>query len=178
MIIFFVVIMFHEFGHILIAKLFKIKVKKIRLTMIGGIIELDDYQFKKTYQKILINSAGIMINLLLIMIFKVIKLSNDVNNIIVQYNYLMIVVNLLPINPLDGYKIIYDMFNIFFDEEYSLDCMYYLSMISIVICSILLFIFKLYGYYIIICFLSYKTFKDYRLSKYMILKHYQTINNL
>lgn len=176
LLIFILIIVLHELGHILVARCFNIKCQSLRLTMLGGMIDLDDYSEKNTFIKIIINSSGIMVNILLILIFKVIKLDFMDNTIVVNYNFLMILINLLPISPLDGYKIFYNILTLFFDDEYAGECMFYLSLIFLSILSILLFITRLYGYYLILSFLCYhtiinkKSYESYKLKQYAFLK--------
>lgn len=176
LIIFIFIIIFHELGHILTALCFNIKCHKLHLTMIGGLIELDDYKEKNIFIKLLINTSGIIVNFILILIFKVIKIDFIDNNIIVNYNYLMIFVNLLPIPPLDGHKIISNFFTLIFDDEYTEDCLFYISLIVLSILSIILFILKLYGYYLVLSFLYFKTITNkkrnfhYKLKQYAFLK--------
>ncbi len=157
--LFITIIGLHELAHIFVAYIFKIHCQSFSLTIIGGCIELEYYNDKPLIIKILINSAGIMMNFFLIIIFLSIKLPEVDKNIIVGYNYLMIIVNLLPIPPLDGFKIIKDIFNHFFDIEYTNDCLFLISLIFLSILGIGIFIFKLYGYFIILGFLFFKTLR-------------------
>ncbi len=178
LIVFFCIIIFHELGHILTALFFNIKCHKLYLTMFGGLIELDDYNEKNVLIKLLINTSGIIVNLILIMIFKIIKTNFIDNNIFINYNYLMIFVNLLPITPLDGYKILFNLLTIIFDDEYAEDCLFYFSLIILSILSIILFILKLYGYYLILFFLYYKTIANKRSNKHYKLKQYSFLKRI
>ncbi len=174
LILFLLITIFHELGHILSAKFLNIKCKYITLTLIGGFIELEDYSFLNPIFQILINISGILINLLIFLIFKVININFLDNNIIVEYNLLMIFFNLLPIPPLDGYKILKVLIEIIYDEEYTSDCLFYLSLLFIVIISIILFITKLYGYYLIVIFLTFNIIKEHGNKNYY-LRHYSQI---
>ncbi len=178
--IFLVITFLHELGHFISSKFYRISSTKITLTMLGGFIDLDNYQHLKTMHQLIINLSGIIVNLIIILLFKVIKtnfLDNNIIVIIINYNILMVIFNLLPIAPLDGYKILNTLFQMVFDEEYTKDCLYYLSLIFLVIISICLFIFKLYGYYLIVVFLFFRTIKEKR-SSFKILKQYSLFSKI
>lgn len=101
--IFFGCIILHELGHLFFIKLFKQKVNKLNLTIFGG--QLDCYIGSISATKtILINSGGIMMNLIIIILSRYVD--DDYRLIIVNYNYLLIIFNILPIYPLDGYRIL------------------------------------------------------------------------
>ena len=85
--------------------------------------------------------------------------------LLVEYNKLMIFINLIPIFPLDGYKIIYSILSNIFDDEYTVDCLFYLSLILIVILLFIIFTLKLYGYLLIMSFLLYKTIEYKRYTR-------------
>lgn len=178
--IFMVITFLHEMGHFISSKFYKINSTKITLTMLGGFIDLNNYQHLKTIPQLIINLSGIIVNLIIILLFIVIKnnfLDNNIIVIIINYNILMVIFNLLPIAPLDGYKILNTLFQMVFDEEYTKDCLYYLSLIFLVIISICLFIFKLYGYYLIVAFLFFRTIKEKR-SSFKMLKQYSLFSKI
>lgn len=165
LLIFLIITFLHELGHFISSKIYGINSNKITLTMIGGFIDVDSYQHLTTIPQLVINLSGIIVNLIIILIFKVIENNFPDHNIVViiiNYNMLMIIFNLFPISPLDGYKILNTLLQTIFDEEYTKDCLYYLSLIFLVVISIILFIFKLYGFYLIISFLFFRTIKEKR----------------
>ena len=65
----------------------------------------------------------------------------------------MIIFNLLPIYPLDGYRIYYALLSKYFDELYSFDLLFYLSVLIGIILIIFLYIFNQYYYIVLIMFL-------------------------
>ena len=180
LVIFLSITFLHELGHLIAARFYGISSKRITLTMIGGFIDLDSYQHLKTIPQLIINLSGVIVNLVIILIFKVIKLNfldNNIIVIIINYNMLMVILNLLPISPLDGYKILNTFLQIIFDEEYTKDCLYYLSLIFLVVITIILFILKLYGYYLIVIFLLFRTIKEKR-NDLKILKQYSLFSKI
>lgn len=177
LLIFLAITFLHETGHLFTAKLFNIKCYRITLTLIGGFIELSDYSSLSIIPKTLINLSGIIVNLIIILIVNVININFLDNNIISWYNILMIIFNLLPIAPLDGYRILKGLLEEIFEEEYLIDCLFYLSLIVLSIVSIFLYITKLYGYYLIISFLLIKTLNEKK-KKNILLKKYSLFSKL
>lgn len=164
---FILVIISHELAHLIAAKIFKVRYYAIHLTIIGCMIDLSDYSDIAVWKQFIINIVGILMNTILLILF---NFTN--NNLLVEYNKLMIIFNLLPISPLDGYKLIYNLLSLIFDDEYIIDCLYYLSLIILTILSITIYIIKLYGYFLIIIFLFLNTIKTKKEIKKYKLKHY------
>lgn len=101
--IFFGCIILHELGHLFFIKLFKQKAGKLNITIFGG--QLECYIGNISNIKILlINLGGIMMNLFIIYFARF--FSGYYYQVVLNYNYLLIIFNLLPIYPLDGYRII------------------------------------------------------------------------
>lgn len=71
----------------------------------------------------------------------------------------MIIFNLLPIFPLDGFQILREILTIIYDESYSLDLLKYLNIFMLLVLSITCYIYKSLGLLILTIFLSIK-FKD------------------
>lgn len=93
-------ILFHEFSHILLAAVFGFDVKNLKLSLSGVCAEfVKKIEDKFDLRRILIFLAGPMSNYLLAFLFKS-------NMLIYSTNLFLGTLNLLPIYPLDGYKIL------------------------------------------------------------------------
>lgn len=105
LLIFFLCLVFHEIGHILLTFIYKVKIKKIYLYAYGFSLALDDKQFNSInlYKRILIFSGGVIVNLLLYILFN--------KSLFGIYNLVLFTFNLLPIYPLDGYNILKQFFD-------------------------------------------------------------------
>lgn len=110
--IFMIIIIFHEIGHILMALLFKQKVSQITITALGGVVDIN-FARLFVFKEFLINIAGIFINFILLILFKYLIIF-PYSELIINYNILLIVFNLLPIYPLDGYRLINNITRMFF----------------------------------------------------------------
>ena len=135
--IFLTIVLLHEGGHIFALLLFKGELQKITLTVVGGIIDVNDYKLNNL-QNLIVSLSGITINVLIILIIKNIYIDSAIKEVILSYNKLMITFNLLPIYPLDGFRIIEVFLNMVFDYEYAQD-------LSTIVSSFFLILICMYG---------------------------------
>jgi len=96
------VFLIHELGHIFFISLFRLKILKIEIYPFGGIIKIYNKLNYSVIKNILISSGGIIFQLIL----EIINIYLIKNNKIHFYNHLLLLINLLPISPLDGNKIV------------------------------------------------------------------------
>ncbi|MDD4000826.1 MAG: site-2 protease family protein [Bacilli bacterium] len=107
--LFFLIILLHECGHFLMAKIFKQKVSYCTFTILGGVLKMEISDISRIKQ-VLIFSAGIIVNLIIIQASFFI--GNDyLHKLIFNYNLLLIIFNFLPIHPLDGFQILQVIFS-------------------------------------------------------------------
>lgn len=94
------VLLIHEIGHLLFIILFKNSISNIIIYPFGGVI---NYELKNDfiYKELLITLGGVLFNLFFYSLFKLLN-SELLSNI----NFLFIIVNLIPIHPLDGSRIL------------------------------------------------------------------------
>lgn len=83
----------HEMGHLISLLLFKVQPQKIKVSFYGISLKYDNKLSK--YQEILVFMSGPLMNLILFFIFK------DIINLA------LFLINLYPVMPLDGGRIIY-----------------------------------------------------------------------
>ena len=164
-----VCIFFHELVHISMLIKYKVKIKYLELSIIGGIIEIEKKELV-LYQKLLIDGIGIIINLIIIILISILNLEKM--NYLIVYNLFMIVFNLIPIIPLDGYRLLNDVLTSIYDEEYSCYLIKKIDIICLMMLLIVMFILKLYGLLLIWCFLLYKYFR-YKVDDVQINKIYK-----
>lgn len=147
----------HELAHVIIAKIFKTKTKEIVLLPTGFYAKIDDYSHINFFKQLFIVIAGpLAYFIILYIIFNLKKF-----NIISIYGYeeckrinnLILFINILPIYPLDGGKII-DLFLSKFCSEYQVRLLRIIFSISGLI--LLLFIISTLGdlFFLIFVFLN------------------------
>ena len=101
----------HECGHLLAGILLKLKPKKLEINPFGLAIVFEEFGSKDKgfeWKKIIIATAGPLINLvvMLIIMFVNLPIENIQKEVLIYANILIIAFNLLPIYPLDGGRIV------------------------------------------------------------------------
>jgi len=110
LIVFSSLIIVHELGHYLIAKIQKFNVTKIVIYPYGGLTKIEDLINKNINQELLIAVSGIIFQLIFYLIIVLLHKNGTIReytyNLYQEYNKQLIIFNLLPIHPLDGSKIL------------------------------------------------------------------------
>lgn len=149
-------ILIHEFSHYVFLKLFKVNVKNLELSIIGGILEINDKNIS-LIKRLLINSAGVISNLIIILLIKITNIHSL--NYLVYYNLFIIIFNLIPIIPLDGFRILNDLLSSIYDDNYTFIIIKKIDSFCLIMMLIILLILKIYGLLLIWCYLLVKYFK-------------------
>ncbi len=186
--IIFSICLIHELGHIIFIKLFKYEINSVEILPFGGYTEINKKINTSINKDLLIAFGGIIMQIILILLLNIIKnyLHNFTYQLIINYNYILIFFNLLPIIPLDGSQIMH----LLLEKKFSYHLSYKLNLgISLVL--LILFIYLNYKFhidnYLIISFLfyqiiiTYKNFKYYEnrflLERYLYDFNYKKIDN-
>jgi len=124
-VILFVLVIMHEYGHALMARRFHIKTRDIIITPIGGIARLEGMP-KRPVQELLVAFAGPFVNLFLALIFFGVLYAMETEDfflrekesievltdpvgfifLIAMMNTILFVFNLFPAYPMDGGRIL------------------------------------------------------------------------
>lgn len=109
----------HELGHFITAKILDFKVSKIIVYPFGGITKISDLINKDINQEILVAASGVIYQFLFYLIIVYLNSKGVIRDytmdIFKLYNSEIIFFNLLPIYPLDGAKI----FNLLFSKIFN-----------------------------------------------------------
>lgn len=106
-IIFTCFILIHELGHILVAIMFNWKIEKIVILPFGAITIFNEKINRPLKQELLIALAGITFQT----IFYIFLCTLNIKEEIFVIHYAILIFNLLPIYPLDGFKILNILIN-------------------------------------------------------------------
>lgn len=167
--IYFIIIV-HELGHVFIIKLLKYEIIRIDIYPSGGVTKINKRLNSNIYHEILISIFGIIFQLILWLFMFIFYennyLSINTYNLFLTYNKTIILFNLLPIIPLDGYIFLRSILELLFPYKKS----FYLStIISVIFIAIFITYNEIYSLnnYLIISFLIYKLIahlKDFKFS--------------
>src|SRR5699024_2227308 len=111
------IVLFHEMGHFTMATYYNWRIRKVMLWVFGGVMDTDEHGNKPLYEEILVIIAGplqhIVIYALILCLSLSSLLSPSLIELLVFYNTVLFVFNLLPIWPLDGGKLLFAILSIF-----------------------------------------------------------------
>ena len=132
----------HETGHILAMLIYGRVPEKIELKAFGFHIESSAVKFNYK-EDIVVSFAGVFVNFALFFILK-----NFTPHIVPAYvNLCIAAINLLPVYPMDGYRIIYFMLCRKHDEAYAVKTSNFVSVLILIPISIFaVYIFAESGY--------------------------------
>ena len=104
------IIIIHELGHFIVAKITKLNVEKIIIYPYGGLVKMNNLINTNINKELLVAISGIIFQLIYYSIIYYLYqkglIREYIFNLYKIYNHSMLFFNLLPIHPLDGSKIL------------------------------------------------------------------------
>lgn len=171
----FIFILLHELGHAITGIILGLKIKKININVFGLSIEFENYGKERLNNKIIIDMAGPAINIITFIIAVIFK-----HEEIAYINILLAIINLLPIYPLDGGRIVKNLLLkshnykqvVGYTEKISKDTLIIITAIS----SIVILYIKNVGIFLVILYLWSIALKEWRKNQ-IIKRAFQAIQN-
>ena len=160
-------IILHEFGHLITMYFFNEKPRDLFVTAFGGIINVD-LKSNNSIKVFLIYISGVLVNFILINFSYLFGYYQD---IVYKLNMLLLVFNLLPIYPLDGYNLLDVLFNFISNKTLKFNVLFTFSMITLTTLFIYTIIFNSLGFLILTVFLLYKNIQYFFNRNTVILKN-------
>lgn len=171
----YLIIIIHEFGHFFFFKIFKINVIKMVIYPFGGITIVDKKIHERIYKTIICSLGGLIFQIFFFFIFLFLLKYNFINDytftLFKTYNLTLFLFNLLPIIPLDGSKIYFAILTKYISFRLSYYLMLILNMIFLILFVSYIMIFKVNDF-ILITFLVLEYIKEIKNFKYTINKFY------
>jgi len=173
-----IIILVHEAGHVIGALYYKWKIDKIIILPFGGITLFNELLNRKIKEEYIILILGPLFQ---IIFYLILLLLNIENNLYKNYNYFILLLNLLPILPLDGSKLLNIIFNKFFSFKQSHLLSIYISFITILLIIISCFFYSNLVIFIFVIFLFTKVIDEikkhnYILNKFFYERYYYNLN--
>lgn len=141
-----VIVLIHELGHFVAAKYFNWRVNYIVLWVFGGVMKTDEHGSRKIIEEVIVTLAGPFQHVFIYCLIYVLSISSfapsSVIDLLMYYNTIILLFNLLPIWPLDGGKLLL----LFMSAILPYRKAYHTTIIFSLISSLLLLIFQLFVY--------------------------------
>lgn len=175
MLIIYFILIIHEIGHYIFFRYYNIKVNKIVIYPYGGMID-NNMLINTNSKKVLIISLGgifiqIILYFIIFLLYKIGFVESSFYNIFFKYNLYIILFNLIPIYPLDGFKILNSLLELVLSFKLSLKFSIIFNFIFIMLFFLYLYVFKINNY-IIIIFLLCSLVNYIKSIKYIVNKFY------
>ena len=150
------IILFHECGHILMMLLFKWPIKKVILLPFGGLTICDTLINKSLKEDFLVAITGPIFQMIYAYFFK--------SPLVLSIHYPLLIFNLLPIYPMDGYKILNVFLNKTFPFYFTLSLTFFISILFLVFLPFIYFDFL---FFLILLFLFFHNIKFFKNKSYL-----------
>lgn len=144
MFLLFLFVLLHELCHVMIARIYKLKVRSIELFPFGGVARIEELDYAGVFRSIAITAAGPLFNLasaLLLFLLKMNKIYIPLQDYMIDANLVLGLFNMLPGMPLDGGRIVRSVLSCFIGYKKSVIAAAALGKIiavTIFLCGILL----------------------------------------
>jgi len=160
-ILFTIIILFHELGHIITGIYFKWNIEKILVLPFGAITIFNTNINKPFKEELIVSIMGFIFQFILYFVLKPL----NINNLSVL-NYSIFLFNILPIYPLDGSKILNCILNLIFPFKLSNKILIIISFIFL----LSFFLLKNLIFYFIILFLLLKIIDQIKKRNFIFIK--------
>ncbi len=104
-ILFILCLFLHECGHLILLRFYSSCSYKIHLSLFGAELETSTFHLSKE-KEMIVNLAGVTVNFFIVLFLYLFLKQTKTIQMLIRYNLLLIGFNLLPIYPLDGFRII------------------------------------------------------------------------
>ncbi|MDE3839763.1 stage IV sporulation protein FB [Bacillus methanolicus] len=174
--LFLLIIFIHEMGHAAAASLFSWRIKKISLLPFGGVAEVEEHGNRPLMEEAAIILAGPLQHIWMMglaFLFNELSLLPDyLYGLFIQFNFMILIFNFLPIWPLDGGKLLFLMFSL----RHSFPDAHKITLL-ISIGSIVLFTFITLltapvnlNVWIVIAFLAYSVYNEWKQMRFVFIR--------
>ncbi|WP_102274414.1 M50 family metallopeptidase [Cytobacillus massiliigabonensis] len=174
--LFLFIILVHELGHAGAASFFSWRIKRIALLPFGGVAEMEEHGNRPLKEELIVILAGPIQHLWMMgvaySLFQFSLMPEVIFQHFIQFNLMVFLFNLLPIWPLDGGKLIFLLFSLYYPFPDAHRKCLLLSVGSIVVfIMITLFIspFNL-NIWVVVSFLLFALYHEWKQGRYVFIR--------
>lgn len=106
-----VIVLWHELGHYVAARYYKWRVDSIMLWVFGGVMKTDETYYRSIKEECIVTIAGPIQHVFIFVTIYLLSRGSMLPESIIQeaydFNWMILLFNLLPISPLDGGKLLF-----------------------------------------------------------------------
>lgn len=166
--IIYLLVCFHELCHFIMAYSFHFEIGKIEFLPFGLYLELVDYGFKPKIIDCIVILSGLCSHFA-VYLFNVYVLNDS---FVYMMNRIIFVFNLIPIYPLDGYRLVLIIIQNFMDMKKSI---YIMNKLSILLLCVFMVFYNSVGNYVLFGYLLYMNVLNYYNVDRYLMKYYLNI---
>jgi len=172
----FFIVFIHELGHAVAALFFSWRIKRILLLPFGGVADTDECGNRPLKEEIIVSLAGpiqhVWLVLVAFLLAKLGMMNEELFKLFFEYNAAIFLINLLPIWPLDGGKLLFAAFTMYssFGKAFEKVLLFSFGSTAILMLFILLAAPYQISLWMIALFLIYSLANEWKHRKYMVMR--------
>ncbi|MBP2077449.1 M50 family metallopeptidase [Oceanobacillus polygoni] len=174
--IIFALVLFHELGHYIAARMMKWRIRYIVLWVFGGVMDTEEHGNKSMKEEAFVTLAGPYQHLVVYFLCFIIEtfqlMPASILELILYYNTIILLFNLIPVWPLDGGKLLLLAVSYFFPYKKAYQFTLIFSMVFITIILVLQLIFLPFtlSAFFIWAFLFMENRSDWKQRSYVFMR--------
>ncbi len=172
----FFIVLVHELGHTIAATYYSWRIKRVMLLPFGGVAEMDEHGNRPLLEELVVILAGPLQHFFLLVIafglYSLDVLSLADFNMFWEYNFFILLMNLLPIFPLDGGKLLFLLLSAKLPFSKAHRYIIVMSWVFVSLCVGLLCVYNFthINSWLILFFLSYSLFLEWKQHPYVMMR--------
>ena len=156
--VFNLIIFIHELGHVISGILFSWKIERVVILPFGGLTIFNNFINTSLFEQFIVTLMGPFFQVVFYLIISHFFVLSDV---VIYYNFILLIFNLLPIYPLDGSKFLYVFLCLIFPFKFSHLLLCFVSFLFIIFVLIFVGHFDLLVF-LVLLFLFFKVFYEFK----------------
>jgi stage IV sporulation protein FB len=172
----FLIVFTHELGHAVAATFFSWRMKQVLLLPFGGVAEVEEHGNRPFHEELIVTLAGPVQHLWLMgiafFLWKAGFITNEGWSLFAHFNIAILVINLLPIWPLDGGKLLFLFFAYYFpfSEAHQKMVVFSIIVLTFFVIGILFVQPKQLDLWMIAIFLIISLWKEWKHRHYVVMR--------